>query len=128
YVRWPKRSGIAGGILTTLWRVICSPFRWAGEVLGIFQAGVLFIIVGAFMTAQGASMGEESFSAFFLLCGLSLLPLGLAFVARSLGANPRIAYTAVGLFLIYIWELDNPAYWLVEQLFGDMKSNSLVTR
>jgi putative ABC transport system permease protein len=101
--------------------------RWLGELLGIFQWGPLFVLVGIAMTAQGASMGDESFSAFFLLGGLSLLPLGLAFVARSVGANARLAYTLVGLFLIYIWELDNPIYYLVEKVFGDMKSESLVT-
>jgi putative ABC transport system permease protein len=127
YVRWPKHTNPVAGVFAVLGRAIWCWVRWLGE-LCIFQWGPLFVLIGIAMTAQGASMGDESFSAFFLLCGLSLLPLGLAFVATSLGANPRIAYTAVGLFLIYIWELDNPTYWLAEKVFGDMRSDSLVTR
>jgi putative ABC transport system permease protein len=118
YTRWPRGSGILSGIFTSVMRALWSPVRWAGEVLGILQAGVLFVVVGIFMTLQGAAMGEESFSAFFLLAGLSLVPLGLAFIARSMGANPRVAYTLVGVYLIYIWELDGATFDLVESVFG----------
>ncbi|MGE0686189.1 MAG: ABC transporter permease [Dehalococcoidia bacterium] len=128
YVRWPRGAHPVAGVFIVIWRAVWAWVRWAGEIIGIFQWGPLFILLGLFMTAQGASMGEEAFSAFFLLTGLSLLPLGIAFVARSLGANPRLAYTAVGLFLIYIWELDNPTYKLAELVLGDLKSNSLLTR
>jgi putative ABC transport system permease protein len=39
-------------------------------------------------------------------------------VARSFGANDRIAYTAVGLFLIYIWLFDF-SVGLLEKIFGE---------
>jgi len=47
------------------------------------------------------------------------VPLGLAFIARSLGANPRIAYTIVGVYLIYIWELDAATFDVLVAIFGE---------
>ena len=80
-----------------------------------FRAGFLFIIVGAFSLALGAS---ES-SAFLVLAGLSLLPLGLALVLRSFGANERLTFTAAGLIMLYVWLFDF-SVGLIERVFGEL--------
>lgn len=126
YVRWPRSGSLLGRLWSTFLRGLWAPVRWVGELAGIVQPGVLFVLIGIFMTLQGNAMGTASFSAFFLLGGLSLIPLGLAFIARSLGANPRVAYTLVGIYLIYIWELDNPIWDIAEAIVGDMRGESLL--
>jgi putative ABC transport system permease protein len=83
-----------------------------------FQWGFLFLILSLPLILIGA--GEKS--AFLLLLGLSLAPLGLAFIARSFGANDRLVYTLTGVFLIYIWEIDF-SVGLLERIFGQAEGD-----
>src|SRR3990170_3223064 len=83
-----------------------------------FQIGFLFVIGGVPLIYFGAS----ELNAFALLFGLSLAPIGLALIIRSFGFNERIAYTAAGVFLIYIWEIDF-SVGLVERIFGEVEGD-----
>ncbi|HEX5139923.1 MAG TPA: FtsX-like permease family protein, partial [Dehalococcoidia bacterium] len=81
-----------------------------------FQLGPVLIVGGLPLIAIGASSGN----AFALLFGLSILPLGIALLIRSFGANERITYTLTGVFLIYIWEIDF-SVGILESIFGEME-------
>lgn len=86
-----------------------------------FQMGPLFVVGSFPLIIVGASSGQ----AFPLLFGLSLLPLGLALVVRSFGANERLTYTSAGLLMLYIWLFDTEYYFgfqpnLVERIFGEI--------
>ena len=63
-------------------------------------------------------LGASEHSAFPLLFGLSLLPLGLAMIFRSFGSNERITYTLTGLLMLYIWEFDF-SVGLIDKIFGE---------
>jgi putative ABC transport system permease protein len=89
-------------------------FLLVAAIFLTFQFGPLFILVSLPLIAIGADSG----TAFPLLLGLSLLPLGMALVIRSFGANERITYTLAGLFLIYIWEFDF-SVGILEAIFGE---------
>jgi putative ABC transport system permease protein len=79
-----------------------------------FQLGFLFLIGSVPLIIVGAS----NHNAFALLFGLSIAPVGLAFILRSFGAHERTVYTAVGVLLIYIWEFDF-SVGLIERIFGE---------
>lgn len=91
-----------------------------GFVFLAFNLGFLFLFGGAALL--GAFLLFDSSSAFILLAGLSLLPLGLALVSRSFGANERLVYTLAGGALIYIWEFDF-SVGLIERLFGEAEGD-----
>ncbi|HWC29522.1 MAG TPA: FtsX-like permease family protein, partial [Dehalococcoidia bacterium] len=84
--------GTVGGIL-----LLTFVFR-------TFQLGPLFLLVGSAILLIFVTSDSES--AFLLLFGLSLAPLGLAFTLRSFGLHERATYTVLGLYLIYLWEFD----------------------
>ncbi len=100
-------------VLPFFGRLLISPFMLIATIVGIFQAGFLFVI----LSIPAILVGMSSNSSFFLLFGLSLAPLGLSMIARSFGANERLTYTLTGLFLIYIWEIDFSVH-LIEKIFG----------
>jgi putative ABC transport system permease protein len=79
-----------------------------------FRMGFLFVILSLPLVLMG--MSEDN--SFFLLFGLSLLPLGVAMILRSFGFNERLTYTAAGLFMIYVWEIDF-SVGLLERIFGE---------
>ncbi len=85
------------------------------------QLGPMFLIGGvAILIAYVAS---DSTSAFVLMAGLSLAPLGLVFILRSFGGPERLLYTAMGIYLIYIWEFDvwntGTSLHLIRKIFGE---------
>ncbi len=106
-------GGGAGGAATVIASVIGGTIMLYGT-FRLFQMGFLFVFVGLVSTYFGAS----SHSAFLLLFGLSLIPLGVALIARSFGGNERLVFTLVGVLLIYIWEIDF-SVGLVEAVFGE---------
>jgi putative ABC transport system permease protein len=75
--------------------------------------GVLFLIGGAFLALQG--LGADK--AFTFYAGMSILPFGVARVARFFGAPGRPVYTAVGLFTVVLWLLPQD---VAEKLFGTL--------
>jgi putative ABC transport system permease protein len=104
-----KAAVFLGAFLTT-------PLSLVAGVFMTLQLGPLFLIGGLAMIAIAGN------SAFLLLFGLSLTPLGLALLVRSFGANERITYTLTGLFLIYIWEFDF-SVGLLERIFGEAEGD-----
>jgi len=119
--------GSTGGqaALSTLGGLILLTF-----VFTTFQLGPLFLLVGCFVLAIFEA--ESSESAFLLLFGLSLAPLGLAFTLRSFGLHERATYTLLGVYLIYIWEFDpwdfviggvDVGAGIIERIFGRTEGN-----
>jgi putative ABC transport system permease protein len=106
---WMFRTGIVIGT------VLVMPFSIAAAFFMTFQLGPVLILAGVPLVAIGAS----EMNAFALLFGLSVLPLGIALLIRSFGANERLTYTLTGLFLIYIWEIDF-SVGALEAIFGEM--------
>ena len=106
-----------GGIQATWLQILTG---LAGAILFIsfifvtFQFGPLFLAASIPLIIVGAS----ELSAFPLYMGLSLLPIGLALLLRSMGAHERITYTAAGLILLYIW-LFEFEFHLIESVFGE---------
>jgi putative ABC transport system permease protein len=92
-----------------------APVTLAVAFFMTFQLGPLFLGTGVAILITFVASNSES--AFLLLFGLSLAPLGLAFVLRSFGFNERIAYTLTAVYLIYIWEIDF-SVGLIERIFG----------
>ncbi|HWO72121.1 MAG TPA: ABC transporter permease, partial [Dehalococcoidia bacterium] len=101
-----------------LGELIAFPISLAAGFFMTFQLGPLFVIGSIPLLLLG--MAEDN--AFALLFGLSLLPLGLALVVRSFGANERLTYTLTGLFLIYVWEIDF-SVGLIERIFGEAEGD-----
>ena len=105
-----------------------SPQFRAGLAVLLIVTMPVSLVVAFFMTLQLGPLcilasiplivwGTSDNSAFPLLFGLSLLPLGIAMVARSFGANERLVYTATGLVLLYVWLFDF-SVGLIEKVFG----------
>jgi putative ABC transport system permease protein len=67
--------------------------RWVLPILGL--VGGVLLTVSGISSAQGTT---------FML-GVSLAILGLSTIARRLGANDRLAYTAAGLAIVVLWLL-----------------------
>jgi putative ABC transport system permease protein len=83
-----------------------------------FKPGPLFVIASIPLLLIGMS----SDSAFGVLFGLSLLPLGLAMIFRSFGSNERLTYTLTGLLMLYVWELDF-SVGLINKIFGETEGD-----
>ena len=96
--------------------VLVTPLSIAAGLFMTLQLGPLFLAGGLVLIAISGN------SAFLLLFGLSLAPLGLALLIRSFGANERITYTLTGLLLIYIWEFDF-SVGLIERIFGETEGD-----
>jgi putative ABC transport system permease protein len=80
--------------------------------------GVLFLVAGALLTLQG--LGNDI--AFPFYAGMSILPFGVARVARFFGAPSRPVYTAVGLFILVLWLLpQNVADTIWGEMDGEME-------
>jgi putative ABC transport system permease protein len=109
---WLLRIGVFLGTLLVL------PVSIVAAVFMTFQLGPLFLLGSLPLIALGAA----EHSAFPLLFGLSLAPLGLALLIRSFGANERLTYTVTGLLLIYIWEIDF-SVGLLEAIFGEVQGD-----
>jgi putative ABC transport system permease protein len=100
--------------------IAVSPISLAVAFFMTFQLGPLFL--GAGVAVLITFVATSSASAFLLLFGLSLAPLGLAFVLRSFGFNERVTYTLTAIYLIYIWEFDF-SVGLIERIFGKTNGN-----
>ena len=73
--------------------------------------GIVLLVLGAAFTGLGVA--AEVVFPFRL--GISLLPFGVALVLRYFGVPSRAAFTAVGLYLLFIWLLPVKQF---EQIFG----------
>jgi putative ABC transport system permease protein len=73
--------------------------------------GIVLLVIGA--AATGIGVAAEVVFPFRL--GLSLLPFGVALVLRYFGVPSRAVFTAVGLYLLFIWLLPVKQF---EQIFG----------
>jgi putative ABC transport system permease protein len=78
-------------------------------------SAVLMVAVGALFAVLGQT-GEVA-RAFLFYGGVSLLPFGLARLARYVGAPARPVFTVVGLYILILWLL--PGDWS-RRLFGDL--------
>ncbi len=106
----------AGGIGSTgiqVLVILIGTIVFLSFIFVTFQLGPLFVVGGVPLLIVGAS-GHDAAP---LYLGLSLIPLGIALLARSFGANERITYTLAGLALIYIW-LGEFEFHLIEKVFG----------
>ncbi len=106
-------SGAAGSVGQVL-MILAGSLFFLGFVFATFQWGALFLAVGLLLTVVGAS-GTAAAPLWF---GLSLMPIGLALLARSFGANERLVYTLAGLALLYVWLLDFQ-FKLIQKVFGE---------
>ncbi|HYH12360.1 MAG TPA: FtsX-like permease family protein [Thermomicrobiales bacterium] len=80
--------------------------------------GIVFLIVGTLMTFQG--LGTDT--AFPFYAGMSLLPFGLARIARFFNVPSRPVYTLVGLYTLMLWLMPmDTAERLWGELDGDME-------
>jgi putative ABC transport system permease protein len=80
--------------------------------------GGLMLVGGGLLTMAGLS----SETAFPFYAGMSLMPFGLALLARFLGAPARPVFTVVGLLLLVLWVLpQDTADKLFGELDGDME-------
>ncbi len=75
----------------------------------------LLIVVGVLMVVSALPLGTSGTFLFYF--GLSLIPFGIASLARWFGVSGRVVYTAVGLFLIALWFLPADES---EALFGEI--------
>jgi putative ABC transport system permease protein len=107
-------AGATGSSLLQILLSLAGGLLLISFVFITFHLGFLFVILSIPLILLGAS--EDN--SFFLLFGLSLLPLGLAMILRSFGFNERLTYTAAGLFMIYVWEIDF-SVGLLERIFGE---------
>ncbi|HEX5370170.1 MAG TPA: FtsX-like permease family protein [Dehalococcoidia bacterium] len=115
YVWVQKQMPVFMRIAAFIGMLLVLPVTLAVAFFRTFQLGPL--LAGAGLIVLGVFVGTNSHSAFLLLFGLSLTPLGLALILRSFGANERLSYTLLAVYLIYIWELDF-SVGLVEKVFG----------
>jgi len=76
---------------------------------------VLLLVIGVLASVAGLQGGQAG--AFLL--GLSLCIIGLALLARRLGAPDRAAFTAAGIALIVLWLLPSS---VTDKLFPDMSA------
>jgi putative ABC transport system permease protein len=80
--------------------------------------GALMLIGGAMLTMSGLSAEQQ----FPFYTGMSLMPFGLALIARFFGAPSRPVFSLVGLYLLVLWLLpESVANNLFGELDGDME-------
>ncbi len=109
-----SRHSDLGGLAKTgefLGLLLVTPVAMVVQIYSIFQTGPLFLVLGIALTAAGNS------SVPVLMLGLSLIPIGLALLARSFGSNERLTYTLAGLSLLYLWLFDFE-FGLIDSVFG----------
>jgi len=92
----------------------------------LFNLGFVFFVGGVAVLITFVAADSES--AFVLLLGLSIAPLGLAMILRSFGLHERLTYTLLGVYMIYIWEFDpwdftiagvDIGAGIIERIFGE---------
>jgi putative ABC transport system permease protein len=77
--------------------------------------GTLMLLGGGLLTMSGQSADK----AFPFYAGMSLLPFGVALFARFFGAPPRLVFSAVGAWLLFLWLLpEGPSNALWGELDG----------
>lgn len=80
--------------------------------------GVILLVLGSL----GAVSGKSSESAFLFYLGMSLAPFGIALLLRYFGVPSRPVFTAVGVFLLFIWLLPpDQSEALFGRLDGDIE-------
>lgn len=119
FVTW--RSAIIGyclGVVITFLAIVVA--SWRASRLNVVAAirdlpdvtnpkrklrtlinGLLMLIVGGLMVYGG--LAGDAAQAFLLYFGLSLIPFGVALLARYLGAPSRPVFTAVGILILVLW-------------------------
>ncbi|CAN5588955.1 hypothetical protein BH24CHL1_BH24CHL1_03820 [soil metagenome] len=75
--------------------------------------GALLLIVGGLATVSGLS-AEQAFP-FYL--GMSLLPFGVALIARFFGVSSRLLFSVTGIYLVVFWLLPES---VANSLFGEL--------
>ncbi len=75
----------------------------------------LIIALGGLMVFAGYT--GESARTFLFYFGMSLIPFGVGSLARYFGANARLVYSVIGLYLLALWFL--PAKQ-AKAIFGDV--------
>jgi putative ABC transport system permease protein len=118
------------GVIITLLTVIISSWRIsrlnvvaairnipdvtpAHRSIRTLLAGLALTVLGGALAGLGLSGGN----AFLFFLGASLLPLGLAQIARFLGVPGRPVLSLVGVALLALWLLPNKT---VEAIVGDL--------
>jgi putative ABC transport system permease protein len=71
------------------------------------------LVIGVLLTFTGEAGGN----ALLFLVGMSLIPFGVAALARMAGAASRFVYTALGFYLLVLWLLPSDVQ---TRLFGPM--------
>lgn len=75
--------------------------------------GALLLVVGGLATMSGLS-AEQAFP-FYL--GMSLLPFGVALIARFFGISSRLLFSVTGIYLVVLWLLPQS---VADSLFGEL--------
>lgn len=84
-----RRRGWGEWVVIPTWRLM----RWRQEWwFALLLAGVFGILFGL-----------DSESAFLYLLGLSLIPIGLTLLARRFNRAGRVAYSLMGLSILFFW-------------------------
>ncbi|MDQ2683175.1 MAG: FtsX-like permease family protein, partial [Chloroflexota bacterium] len=78
--------------------------------------GALLTIVGGLLTTAGLSAEQQ----FPFYAGMSLMPFGLALIARFFGVPSRPVFSLVGLYLLVLWLLPES---VANSLFGEMEGD-----
>jgi putative ABC transport system permease protein len=105
------------GVLLTL--VVVTVSAWRVSVLNIATAvrnlpeppkarrrsGWIFPVLGVVLGILLALAGVSSAQGATFMLGISLVILGMSAIARRLGADDRLAYTAAGLAIVVLWLL-----------------------
>jgi putative ABC transport system permease protein len=123
---WTRKSTPAllriGSFLGAL---LVLPVTIAVAIFRTFQMGPVFLGVG--LAILLIYVTSDSTSAFILMTGLSLAPLGLVFILRSFGGPERLLYTSLGVYLIYIWEFDvwntGTGLGIIQSIFGEAEGD-----
>ncbi|MDQ3512373.1 MAG: ABC transporter permease [Chloroflexota bacterium] len=77
--------------------------------------GALLLLAGGALISIGASIGQ----AFPFFVGMSVVSFGLALVLRFAGFAGRGVYTAVGLWILFVWLMPEA---VSRRLFGEYES------
>ncbi len=114
-------SGGAGSSALQVILAVAGGITLISFVFVTFQLGPLFLLIGGGVIFTFVVTGSTS--AFVLMTGLSLAPLGIVFIVRSFGGPERLLYTLLGVYLIYIWEFDiwdtGTGLGLIKKIFGE---------
>jgi putative ABC transport system permease protein len=108
-------------IVSFLGTILVLPVTNAVTIFRTLQLGPVLLLLGSALLA--IFVATDSDDAYLIMSGLSLTPLGLILIIRSFGAPERPLYTALGVYLIYIWEFDiwntGTGFGIIQKIFGE---------